>query len=864
MKQIIKKIGLILMVLLMGLTLMTPIFAQSKTVTIHYKRMDNNYEGWNLWVWPEAGDGKEVEFTAEDDYGKIATIEVETDKSIGFIVKRVEGDNIWAEKDVDEDRFIDEFVEDKAEVWLMEGDSDISYTELDGTIQDKFKSAHVTDLKVIKFETTTPFTQADTNSIKVDHYEIDKIVAGTPTTAAIYLKDEIDITVPLSLEFGKFGKTNPSLIQVLHSTSFNDKYAYDGPLGYEYTPEKTIFRLWAPTALQVNLNLEGVIKAMTLGEKGVWTLEVQGDLLSQKYTYQLEFVDGTTSESVDPYSYAVTANSQETVIVTNHELSFEGWDATDRMKPFSGPQDAIIWEAHVRDLTIGPDNGISNKGKFLGLTEKGTKTEAGNLSGLDYIKSLGVTHVQFLPMYDFASIDETTDLGFGKVYNWGYDPQNYNVPEGSYSTDPFNPVIRAQEMKQMIQTLHDEGLYVIMDVVYNHVFDVSRSPFHKTVPGYYFRYDNNGKLKNGTGVGNETASEQPMFRRYMIESLKYWAQEYNLDGFRFDLMGIHDIETMKQVREALNEVDPSLILLGEGWDMGTMASNLKANQKNADKLPTISFFNDSFRDGVKGSVFNAAEPGLVNGANSKEKLVYNNLVGGQNLDPNSGKYTGAHQLVQYVEAHDNLTLYDKLLATNPGDDDKLNEQRHNLATSLVFLAQGMPFIHAGQEILRTKDGDHNSYISNDTINVFDYDRVLDYPESLELFKNLVNLRKEHSVFRQTDYEQIAKSAKLITTGDQFIHYELTSDEGTYVIAINASPESKSFELGYESMIQLFNGTDFSEKEVTNDKDIVIEGLTAMVLVSSQNQMNWTWILVGVIGLLLLLGLLFLMKRNKKV
>lgn len=836
MKKIIKRTVSVFLMLLLITTTFSPIKAVGEII-IHYKRIDGNYEGWNLWVWADGKDGKEVEFTQEDDYGKIARVEIEAVGKTGFIVKKVDGDNIWSAKDVDSDRFIDKFNDQGvAEVWLMEGDPEVSYTKLDGTIQDKFKDVHITGLQTIKFTTSTPFTTEELETIQVKGYTIEKVVQGTNTQAVIYLNQEIDLRQTVNVSFDRYGDSVARIGSVLHSNAFNQKFAYDGKLGYDYTKEKTEFNLWAPTALSVNLVVDSQSYEMNLQDKGVWNTTIQEDLHLKHYVYELQFANNQTVTSVDPYSFAVTANSTHTVIVTNDDLSPEKWDATKRMEPFTKNTDAIIYEAHVRDLTIGKDNGITNKGKFLGLTEKGTTTTKGNLSGLDYIKSLGITHVQFLPIYDFASIDETTDLGYGKVYNWGYDPLNYNVPEGTYSTDPTNPTLRAQELKQLIDTLHSEGLYVIMDVVYNHVSDVNRSAFHKTVPGYFFRYDDAGRLLNGTGVGNETASEQPMFRRYMIESLKYWATEYNLDGFRFDLMGIHDIQTMKEVREAINSIDDSIIILGEGWDMGTQPSNVKANQKNADELLEIAYFNDSIRDAIKGSVFEANDPGMVNGKLSQESLVGNNLLGANHIDKMLGNYLSAAQVVQYVEAHDNLTLYDKLLASKPDDSDTIREKRHNLATSMVLLSYGMPFIHAGQEVLRTKNGDHNSYISPDSVNEFNYDRQETYPHSLNMFKQLVTLRKNTPLLRLDSFEEIDATVKTTRFEDNTISYTLTDGKVSLVLLFNANETPVSIPVEKGSYTQVFHSTTLETKQVEISDSLQLEPLSAVVLQQGETQL----------------------------
>lgn len=874
MKKIIKNTLTVFIMLLLCITTITPIKAVGEII-IHYKRIDGNYEGWNLWVWADGKDGKEVEFTSEDDYGKIAKIELEQVGKTGFIVKKVDGDNIWSAKDGDSDRFIDKFNDQGiAEVWLLEGDPDIFYTKLDGTIQDKFKDVQITGLQTIKITTSTPFTSEELKTITVAGYTLDKVVQGTNTQAVIYLKEEIDLREEVNVSFDRYGQSIARVGSVLHSNSFNQKYAYDGKLGYDYTKEKTEFNLWAPTAKSVKLILDSKSYDMTRQDKGVYNTTIPGDLLLKQYVYELEFSNNQKVTSVDPYSYAVTANSTHTVIVTNKDLSPDKWDATKRMTPFSKNTDAIIYEAHVRDLTIGKDNGITNKGKFLGLTEKGTKTTSGNLSGLDYIKSLGVTHVQLLPIYDFASIDETVDLSYGKVYNWGYDPLNYNVPEGTYSTDPTNPTLRAKELKQLVNALHNEGLYVIMDVVYNHVSDVNRSAFHKTVPGYFFRYDDAGRLLNGTGVGNETASEQPMFRRYMVESLKYWATEYNLDGFRFDLMGIHDVQTMKQVRESISSIDDSIIILGEGWDMGTQPSNVKANQKNADDLPEIAYFNDAIRDAIKGSVFDAKDPGMVNGKLSQESLVGNNLLGANHIDKMLGNYVSAAQVVQYVEAHDNLTLYDKLLASKPDDTDDIREKRHNLATSMVLLSQGMPFIHAGQEILRTKNGDHNSYISPDSVNEFDYDRQTTYPNSLNLFKQLVTLRKNTPLLRLDSFEEIDAKVKNTRFENNTISYELTDGDVSLILLFNANETSTTMPVEKGTYTQAFNSVTLETKTVEINDSLQLEPLSAIVLQQGQAQTppvetnNNNNQLLIIIGSAIVLGLLagavwFNMTKGKK-
>lgn len=563
----------------------------------------------------------------------------------------------------------------------------------------------------------------------------------------------------------------------LHSAEFNDEFYYEGSLGVRFRETYTIFRLWAPTAEGVRLHLHTGDKQgeydLVRGHQGVWETTIPAKLSGTEYTYEISFPSGAVNTTVDPYARAVTANGERGVIVDTLELLGNA----RRMPALSNPCDAVIYEAHVRDLTIGRKNGIKNKGKFVGLTEEGTKTtERGNVSGLDYITSLGITHLQLLPIYDFGSVDETGNLGFGEQYNWGYDPVHYNVPEGSYSVDPSNPTLRLKELRQLVDTLHAKGIRVIMDVVYNHVYDVHTNPLQLTVPNYYFRMTEDGGFHNSTGCGNETASEQLMMRKFIIDSVVYWAKTFGFDGFRFDLMGIHDVDTMNAVRAALDEIDPSILIIGEGWEMGAHPKGVQgANMRNATLMPRIAVFNDSFRDVVKGSNFTIGDPGFVSGnawfkdsSNEDDpwawptgaaRALYRNMIGGQTVR----EFNGADQSVVYNEAHDNWTMFDKLSGTRT--IEWVHEQeivyRHVLATSIQLLSNGIVFIHAGQEFLRTKYGEENSYASPDHINFFDYDRAERFAGPVELFKNLIAFRKKWGFLRESDYRVINQRTSLI-------------------------------------------------------------------------------------------------------
>ncbi len=774
------------------------------TLKIHYLRYtDQNYEPWNVWAWVGTGEGQQYPFTLDENGTAVATVALEDPEGIervGLIVRKSESGNDWAEKNTPEDIFLTGLSEEE-EIWIAENNPTIFYgaDEIPDVILNAILTTDTTaELTLSK---TIPLAELPTLTVtgaEVADYGFKNATQNFDNTLVVTFTQAIGPAQDLSFEVEGFGRYElRQQLAWLHSDEFNETYYYEGELGAIYTPEETTFRVWAPTAERVELLIYNELATVTneipllAGSQGTWEHTETGDLNGVRYNYRLTFPDGTTNVSVDPYAKAVTANGEQTVVLDPSEASPEGWPET--RKSFDGGYtDAIIYEAHIRDLTIAPDNGITHKGKFLGLTEAGTRTDAGNLSGLDYLKSLGVTHIQILPMYDFKSIDETGPLGYNEAYNWGYDPQNYNVPEGSYSTDPTDPALRITEMKHMIQTLHDAGFYVIMDVVYNHVFDVTNSPLHLTAPGYYFRYDEKGQLRNGTGVGNETASEQLMYRRYMVDSLTYWATEYQIDGFRFDLMGIHDTETMNQIEQALHRIDPGIILLGEGWEMGFHPAGVTpSDQYHAEELPGYAFFNDSLRDLLKGSVFEASEAGWVGGLKNSEATwnIYDNILGAQQVRD----YLNASQSVVYNEAHDNLTMWDKLKATNPNDSDETTVKRHQLASTIQLMSNGMAFVHAGQEFMRTKDGDHNSYISPDSINHLDYDRVATFPEAFAYFKDLLALRQAEPLLRLVDYQDITEVYKLASDPTRdLLHYEIhdpATGELKYHVLFNAAEEA---------------------------------------------------------------------------
>lgn len=556
----------------------------------------------------------------------------------------------------------------------------------------------------------------------------------------------------------------------------DDALAYFGDdLGSVYTPAFTHFRVWAPTASEVQLVLlrsAEEIHPMARDQHGTWVVAVHADLHRAAYRYRVN-IDGRWRDAVDPYGRTSTINGGASVVVDMARTSPAHW--TWERPVFSGEAvDAVFYELHTRDFSMGADSGMNPKfrGKWLALTEHGTLTPSGNRSGIDTIRELGVTHLQLLPIYDFGSVDETDHTH----YNWGYDPVQYNVPEGSYSTIPSDPCSRIIELKATIQSLHDDGLRVVMDVVYNHVFDARSHAFEQLVPGYYFRMNDDGSYGDASACGNEVASERAMVRKYIVDSVLYWAREYHLDGFRFDLMGILDVETMQQIRAGLDAIDPTILIIGEGWTMGQLlAPEARADQQNATRMPRIGHFNDGFRDAIKGSVFEAPEPGFAQGDQKFRENVLDGIVGNVRFSETIGGSwgeTAPGQAVNYVEAHDNLTLFDKLAASMADAHPDERGRVFRVATSIALLAQGLPFLHAGQEFMRSKGGDENSFRSGDQVNAINWEERVRAFDMVEYVRGLIALRKAHPAFRMRTADAVRANLRFLDTPETVVAYAI--------------------------------------------------------------------------------------------
>lgn len=559
--------------------------------------------------------------------------------------------------------------------------------------------------------------------------------------------------------------TNPYEIR---ANEFDQKAYLDSDLGATYSPASTTFKVWSPSATVVELNLyttgtdseNGAEKISTTpmtqsaGNNAVWEVTVTGDQKNVYYTYTITATDekgvSVTNETADIYAKAAGANGNRSMVVDLADTDPTGWD-TDSFDRVTKINDANVWEIHVKDFSYDASSGVSeaNRGKYLAFTEDDTtlNNEGTFKTGTAYLKDLGVNYVHVNPFYDYGSIDET---GADTQFNWGYDPKNYNVPEGSYSSNPYDGNVRINETKQMVQGLHKEGIGVIMDVVYNHTY-VTDSFFQKTVPDYYYRIKADGTWSNGSGCGNDTASEREMYRQFMIDSVKYWATEYHIDGFRFDLMGLHDAETMNAIRTALDEIDPSIIMYGEGWTMGSEfdQGTVPATQANAAQIDSrIAFFNDQIRDGIKGSVFDQKGKGYVQGVKGSSTAIALGLLA--NTTGGNWKANQPSQTITYDSCHDNNTFYDRMVMSLGGEFDKRYEEyvaMNKLSAAIVYGSQGMPFILAGEEFARTKLGDHNSYMSSPDINKLDWTRVVKYQDLVSYYQGLIEFRNFYEPIR---------------------------------------------------------------------------------------------------------------------
>ena len=625
-------------------------------------------------------------------------------------------------------------------------------------------------------------------------------------------------------------------------------------MGVNYSTLQTTFRVYAPTAQNLVLRL---YKDGTGGDddflisqqyfykskNGTWTAIIDGDWHGKFFTYQTRIDNKWHDEVPDIYAHSVGVNGKRGMIVDLERTNPVGWEK-DQSPALKSVSDAIIYELHVRDATIMAQSGAKHAGKFLGLAEKGTKNAAGLSTGIDHIKELGITHVHLLPVFDFASVDESKlDQ---PQYNWGYDPLNYNTPEGSYATNAIDGTTRIKELKTLVQAMHQNGLRVVMDVVYNHTMTATNSYFNQLVPGYYYRQKADGSFSDASGCGNETASDRPMYRKFMLESLKYWVEEYHIDGFRFDLMAIHDIETMNDIATELRKLKPSILLYGEGWTAGDspLAETSRALKKYAQQLNGIAVFSDDIRDGLKGSVFEHKDRGFASGKPQMEESVKFGIVGAiehPQIDYSKVNYAKKayaaqpSQMIAYAECHDNHTLWDRLTISVPGASEADKIKMFLLAQTVVLTSQGIPFLHAGAEFLRTKQGEENSYKSGDAINAMDWERKTTHKKINQYFQGLIKLRKTHPVFRLGNAELVQKNLVFLPNlQENVVGYQISGNATTdrwknAMVVHNANPYPIKMELPGSWSVAL-RQQKFAENDAKAVRDVLtIDGIDTVIL-----------------------------------
>ncbi|PFK46007.1 type I pullulanase [Bacillus cereus] len=586
-----------------------------------------------------------------------------------------------------------------------------------------------------------------------------------------YIKDPLDVGKYYTVRDERNEETDLQIGAVIRTNVFDEKYYYDGSdLGACYEKEKTTFKMWAPTARLAKVRIykndkEYTDHEMKRGENGVWSSVLQGDFEKAQYTF-LVCINLIWNEAVDPYVKSVSVNGKYGIVVDSAKTYIRRQNMLPKLDSVT---DAILYEVHIRDATIHPNSGVAKRGTYAGLTEENTKGKLGTETSFSYIKELGITHVEILPLHHFAGVDEMKPL---EMYNWGYNPLYYNVPTGVYASNPTDPYNRIKECKQCIEKFHEHGIRVILDVVYNHVYERETSSFEKLVPGYYFRHDENGMPSNGTGVGNDIASERKMMRKFIIDSVLYWLTEYNVDGFRFDLMGVLDVETMNELEKEVRKIKHDALLLGEGWDLQTPLSvDKKATLHNAHKMPRIAQFNDQFRDAIKGNTFDVSRRGFAFGERIDLKHLQYVLAGSLVNEKGEGLFLEPIQSINYVECHDNMTMWDKLVRSNQ-EAEEVQKRRHRLATAMTLLSQGIPFLHAGQEFYRSKKGNENSYNAPDEINQLDWDQKEKEMETSAYIQGLIAIRKTHRAFRLPATHLIKKHMTFLQTPPTVVAYHL--------------------------------------------------------------------------------------------
>lgn len=853
-KAILKRSVAMLLVVILALgTFVVPAAAAEEdgvVIKLHYARPDGVYDDWSVWFWNLGQEGVDIPF-AEEDGEMVAAFPVAPGvTSVGFIVKLPD----WAAKDVDMDQFIDVaaytagtvhvYVTSQVEGYeIVLGDDIVSGIKVKQTVYKEGVG--------IQVALTAPISDA-AEAFAVTGPDgavaITSVTEGEDSVYTLVVEEALDLYASYTLTYN--GETYEVRMPNVYSTeAFEAAYTYRGnDLGATWTADKTAFRVWAPTAASVKVNLysggtpgvEDLIEQleMTPDANGTWIAEKSGNLNGTYYTYLVE-VNGAVNEACDPYARATGVNGQRAMVIDLDSTDPEGWENDTDPHAGNNITDAVIYELHIRDLSTDESSGIQNKGKFLGIIETGTSNSAGVPTGLDHIKDLGVTHLHLLPSYDYGSVDETK-LETAQ-FNWGYDPVNYNVPEGSYSTDPYNGAVRVSEMKEMVKGLHDNGLSVVMDVVYNHVYSAENFCFNRIVPGYFSRISDGGAYSNGSGCGNDTASERSMVSKYIVDSVLYWVEEYHIDGFRFDLVGLIDTETINAVIEQVHKEHPNVIFYGEGWTMNTLVTKegyTMTTQVNSTETPGFAFFSDTIRDALKGNVFNNSETGYVSGAGGYASTISDCFIGA------APWCKSPTQTINYASCHDNMTLYDRLTKSTPDATVEDRIRMNNLAAAIYMTSQGTPFLQAGEEMLRTKqlaDGsfDTNSYASPDSVNSLKWDDLNDpvYLDVYNYYKGLIAFRQAHPALRMTSADEVAAHITPVSDLDfNVTAFHISAgaggEENELFLIFNPRTEPTTVTLPDGQWTIYINGEDAGATALgTAAESVTVDAISAMVLVN---------------------------------
>ena len=787
------------------------------TVKLHYLRPNGDYAGWNAWMWTLTNGGKQYELVKEGSE-LVATMTVDgyTTGSVSFILRK----GNWEEQEFNERRIdVSTVAAGTVHYYVKSGEYEGKLAlDEDAELTNKLLAAEFDyDSGKIRVQTSMKAYDPEADAFTLVHGDGSAVpvseVDGGEGSYELTPDRQPSLTNLYQYRLRFHGYDYAIAANTVYASKrFAKEFTYTGKdLGANWSENATTFKVWAPTAetVQVVLYAGGTESVddrietipMTRDGNGVWVAAAPGDRNGQYYTYLVKR-NGQEVEAVDPYARTTGVNGKRGMVIDLTSTDPKGWDKDENPNPLKSYTDAVLYELHVRDFSIDETSGVSpaNRGKYLAFTENGTTTPGGTPTGMDYLKGLGITHLHLLPVYDYGSVDESRlDV---PQFNWGYDPINYNAPEGSYATDPYHGEVRVKEFKQMVKALHDNGISVVMDVVYNHVFEAGSFCFNQIVPGYFSRTLADGSYSNGSGCGNDTASERAMVRKFIVESIVYWKEQYHIDGFRFDLVGLLDGDTINALVDAVHEKHPDVIFYGEGWSIPTAVEpgNFLATQPNAYRTPEFAYFSDDIRNLLAGE--NGRTKGFASGLTGQEDKLAHCFAGDTPWCPRPT------QTVNYVSCHDNYTLMDKLI-TSCGDADRKDLVRMNkLAAAIYMTAQGIPFIHAGEEWLREKLDEsgrrvENSYNAPDFVNKIRWDVIekQENAETIAYYKGLIELRKAHAALRLSTKEDVAANMEYRWITNELVLFNIKGKGSVsgevsdgIVIIFNATKSAKTVDL----------------------------------------------------------------------